>query len=159
MSSVTGLNSVIEAFNKLEKSIQDDIKDLVEETMLGIEYDAKANAPRAGDQLKTTYGSQENPNNLNQYITSVISPDGLSGTVQVDTGATKLIIYIEFGTGVSAAGYVPTLPDEFQEVAKKFYVNGKGTLIKHPFLLPAFFKHEKIFISKMKKILSDARLK
>ena len=176
MSSVIGLATLLAAFDKLEKDIQEDIKDVVEEVTLGIEYDAKANAPRAGDKLETQHvssnksdsrfkvsgsirGYQTNPNNINQYITSVILPNGLTGIVQVDSGATKLVIYIEFGTGTSAAGYVPTLPQEFQDIARKFYINGKGTLIKKPFLLPAYFKYEPIFLAKMKNVLQDVKLK
>lgn len=45
--------------------------------------------------------------------------------------------YIEFGTGLFAAAYVPTLPPEIQAYAMTFYVNGKGRIKPHPFLFPS----------------------
>lgn len=45
--------------------------------------------------------------------------------------------YIEFGTGIYAAAYVPTLPQKWQEYARTFYVSGKGRTHEHPFLFPA----------------------
>src|ERR1043165_8839241 len=45
--------------------------------------------------------------------------------------------YVEFGTGVFAAAYVPSLPAPLQEYAKTFFVNGKGRVPARPFLIPA----------------------
>ena len=45
--------------------------------------------------------------------------------------------FIEFGTGIFAASYVPTLPQQWQKLAKTFYISGKGRGKQHPFLFPA----------------------
>lgn len=45
--------------------------------------------------------------------------------------------YIEFGTGIFAASYVPTLPKEWQALAKQHFVSGKGRMKERPFLFPA----------------------
>lgn len=57
--------------------------------------------------------------------------------------------FIEFGTGIFAASYVPTLPQEWQKLAKTFYISGKGRGRQHPFLFPAI----QINIEKLKERL------
>jgi hypothetical protein len=64
-------------------------------------------------------------------------------------------VYVEFGTGSSAAAYIPTLPKEIQEYAKQFYINGQGTMIKQPYLIPAFLRESPIFIKELEKILKN----
>lgn len=155
--AVTGLKQTIEAFKRLEKDIQDDVLDAVEETTLLIQRQAISNAPAAGDQVATTYGTKKNTDPINQYIFSEFRNQGLTGTVGIERNATEMAIYLEFGTGVSAAGYVPTLPKEFQEVARKYYINGLGKIIKHPFLLPAYFQHSPELVKKIKTILKNVK--
>lgn len=156
MSGVKGLSEVLRRLKQLPKDIQEEVKVVVEETTFNITLEAKRDAPSAGDKLKTTWGQQDNRTNISSYIQNKISPDGFTGTVFIESGATELAIYIEFGTGASAAGYVPTLPQEFQEIARRYYINGKGTLIKNPFLLPAYFKNEKLFVKSLREALKKA---
>lgn len=155
--AVKGLQQVLNNFKQLEEVIQEDVRDAVEKWTLVIQREAMDAAPAAGDTLKTTYGTQKNETGINQYIYASfdISNKGMTGQVGIDGNASKLAAYIEFGTGVSAAGYVPTLPKEWQEVARTYYVNGKGTLIKQPFLLPAFFNNQFKFLYDMKKVLKS----
>lgn len=156
--SVTGLDRLRRRFEQLPKEIQEDVKDIVEETTLAIQRQAIQNAPAAGDNLQTTYGTQKINTGINQFIGASIEKSGLSGEVFIEAGAGPLAIYVEFGTGVSAAGYVPTLDPEFQAIAKKYYINGKGTLIKQPFLLPAWFQYQPTVVPKIKKALENIKL-
>lgn len=156
--AVKGLNLTLNALKKYSKEVQEDVKDAVEETTLAIQRKAIDRAPAAGDALKTTFGSQKNSTGINQYISSKFTNNNFTGEVFVDSGATNLAAYIEFGTGRSAAGYVPTLPTEWQEVARKFYINGKGTLIKKPFLLPSYFDEAPKLEKKIRKILKSKKL-
>lgn len=50
--------------------------------------------------------------------------------------------FVEFGTGAYAEEYVATLPDQWQEEARKFFVNGKGKGQPHPFFYPAVQLHQ-----------------
>lgn len=156
--AIKGVQLTVKALQRYSESIQEDVRDAVEESTLNIERKAKSRAPAAGDRLKTTYGSQKNNTGINQYILSDIKNSGFTGEVFIDARATKLAAYIEFGTGASAAGYVPTLPKEFQTIARSYYINGKGTLIKQPFLLPSYFSEQPIFINKIKAIVKKAKL-
>lgn len=45
--------------------------------------------------------------------------------------------YFEFGTGKYAATYVPNLDEEWQVLARKYFINGKGTIPDRPFLYPS----------------------
>lgn len=156
--AVLGYKRLMKRFEQLPKEIQEDVKDIVEEATLNIQRQAIQNAPAAGDQLATTYGTQKINTGINQFIGSSIDKGGLAGSVFIESGASELAAYIEFGTGVSASGYVPTLDPEFQAIAQRYYVNGKGTLIKYPFLLPAWFKYQPTVVPAIKKVLENIKL-
>jgi len=164
--AVTGYKALMKRFEQLPKEIQEDVRDIIEDATLNIQRQAIQNAPAAGDRIplnsssisRGTENTQKINTGINQFIGSSINNNGLSGEVFIEAGAGPLAIYIEFGTGVSAANYVPTLDPEFQAVAQKYYINGKGTIIKQPFLLPAWFKNEPTVIPKIKKVLKDIKL-
>lgn len=155
---VKGLALTVSALKRYSKEIQEDVKDAVEETTNLIERDAINNAPAAGETVKTKYGTQRIETGINQFIFSRIINNGFSGQIGIEGRASNLAIYLEFGTGSSAAGYVPALDPEFQTIARRYYINGKGTLIKHPFLLPAYFAHAPKLVDKIRKILKSKKL-
>ena len=65
--------------------------------------------------------------------------DYIKATAQL--GATEMYApYVEFGTGTKVS-----IPKGFEEMAMKFYVNGKGTMSAHPFLIPAFLEESQNF--------------
>lgn len=45
--------------------------------------------------------------------------------------------YLEFGSGIFAAAYVPTLDPEIQAYAMQFFINGRGRIPPKPYLFPA----------------------
>lgn len=82
---------------------------------------------------------------LSSDVPSISSSIQLKKTVdgvEVTTGNgmedPRLTAYYEFGTGNWAAALVPGLPDDWQQMAKKYFINGKGTLPAQPYLYPAF---------------------
>lgn len=156
--SVEGLSRLMRRFEALPKEVKDDVRDIVEETTLAIQRQAIQNAPAAGDTLQTTYGTQKINTGINQFIGARIGGNGLSGEVFIEAGASDLAAFIEFGCGISAAGYVPTLSPDFQAMAMKFYRNGKGTLIKHPYMLPAWFQYQPTIVPKIKEALENIKL-
>lgn len=156
---VKGLQGVLNLLKKLPEQVQAEVRLDVEEFTRKILMQAIQNAPAAGDNLKTTYGVQKNETNIQQFLSSALENGGLTGKVFIEAQASVLAIYIEFGTGASAAGYVPTLPPELQQIAKKYYINGKGTLIKQPFLLPAYFENQIPFLKAVQKSLESMGLK
>lgn len=156
--TISGADKLIKRLGTISKELEIDIKDIVEEVTLLIERQAIANAPVAGQELPTKYGSQRNQTGINQLIGARFENNGFIGTVFVSASAGNLPIYIEFGTGSSAAGYVPSLPDWAQEIARKYFVNGRGTLIKQPYLLPAYFQHSPELYRKLKELVKRQKI-
>jgi len=59
--------------------------------------------------------------------------------------------YVEFGTGPAASKYVPSLPPEWQEVAKRKFINGLGRTGEKKYLYPAVQDGLPEMIKKMKE--------
>lgn len=63
----------------------------------------------------------------------------------------------EFGTGsnvfmvTNGSGY--SFSGEDRNIAKQFYVSGKGSNFAHPFLYPAYFEVRKKFVENLKKAI------
>jgi len=70
-------------------------------------------------------------------IASELTLQYIDGAWQVST-QTPESAYVEFGTGLFAKRYVPSLPGSWQEMAWDFYINGKGRTPDYPYLYPAF---------------------
>lgn len=153
---VSGIQGIKAAFNRLEQRVKDNVLDAVEETTQNIQRQAISNAPGAGDRIRTTYGSQQINDNIASFIFMKLREGGLIGEVGIDERASKFAIYMEFRTGAEAARYIPTLPVEFQAVARRYYVNGLGKIIGNPFLLPAYFSERDKFIVRLKEALKNA---
>ncbi len=77
------------------------------------------------------------------------APGSLSNKISVEQtgeetiidGGDELSAYVEFGTGQNAEEFLAGKPDEQVAEAKKFFVNGQGTLKAHPFFFPAIYRH------------------
>ena len=64
--------------------------------------------------------------------------------------ASPYAAYIEFGTGLFAAAYVPSLPPSLQEYAMTFFVNGKGRIPARPYLFPAIEANTVLLMQRLK---------
>lgn len=93
---------------------------------------------------------------------------GLRGRFYVETGeklskvignSSEYAAYQEFGTGLHAASYVPTLPEDWQKYAMTFFVNGKGRVPAHPFMYPAYEAERPRLIERINSILKNATAK
>lgn len=79
----------------------------------------------------------------------VAAPGSLGGKISVTqtgeetiiNGGDNLSAYVEFGTGQNAEAFLAGKPDEQVAEAKKFFVNGEGTLNAHPFFFPAIYRN------------------
>lgn len=153
--------------SRLEKQAIGNLVELVEYYSGEIETEAYRNAPGGGDRIKTEKGSisrdDVNPKRagtvpIAQAIGYVISDQGLKGTVYVEKSAGDIAIYVEMGTGQSAKSYLADKPAEWQAVARKFYINGLGTIIAQPYLLPAIMRNEPKFIADVQKAMKNLKL-
>jgi hypothetical protein len=133
---ITGMPALKKKLSSMSANVQKEVKLQVLDSSTMIQMNA-INAAPAG---------------LKGRIDSTPKNNGFAAEVGVQS-STNIPVYVEFGTGESAAAYVPTLPQEIQEYARQFYVNGQGTLIKQPYLIPAFLRESPIFIKELENIL------
>ena len=147
---IDGLKALQKKLNNLSDVMVKEIKYQVEETATKIENQALANAPK----FLKLINQKSTPEKISvgQFIDKVPFKNGFAFEVGIQSNS-EIPIYVEFGTGSDAAQYVPTLPKEVQAAARKFFKNGKGTIARQPYLIPAFLSQSPIFIAELKKIL------
>lgn len=133
-----GADELMRKLNAL-KEVKKDLADLIDDTLTDIEIAAIRDAPIG----------------INQRISKEFNSAELTGKIQVNAGA--IGAYVEFGTGASAAALVPTLPDEWQAMARTFFVNGKGKLHAKPYLYPNWARYTIDFKDKVLEIVKKAK--
>lgn len=151
---------------QLGEKVESDIADLIGLTASDIVLEATRNAPGPGDPIKTEHGTETQEDirrdrawvPISQAIGFEHAPGGLSAIIYVEKAAGEIAVYVEVGTGQSARSYLATLPPEWQAAARRFYINGKGSIINQPYMYPAIIKYERIFINELKDMLKDLRL-
>lgn len=142
--AIKGLNNVKIMLQKKSKTYRNGVRGVVREIGLEVEFHAKINAPPMIDGL--IHGKVVS--NQNGYGYSVLV-DEMPGSGMMR----NMPVYLEFGTGLYAASYVPTLPRDWQDAARRYYINGKGKTKVHSFLYPAWNTGSPKFIEKVKKVL------
>jgi hypothetical protein len=148
---ITGLPALKKKLSSMSANVQKEVIYQVQDSSTQIVSDALAAAPT---DLLMIGGSGESKDKLNIKNRLVNEPkkNGFAAEIGVQ-GKSKIPVYVEFGTGTDAASYVPTLPQEVQDYARQFYVNGKGRIKAQPYLIPAFLRESPIFIKELEKIL------
>lgn len=140
-----------------------EVKEIVELNTGDLEMEAIRNSPGPSDLIRTTFGTQtqdeirgqRNWSPISQSIGYKIIDGGLKGVVYVERSAGELAAWVEFGTGQSAATYLATVPPEWRALAQKYYINGKGTIVNQPYLLPAYMKYKENFLKELKQAIKD----
>jgi len=151
--------------NRLSQAVQLRVKEIVEVNTGDLEMEAIRNAPGPGERIQTEHGavSESDIRNgrwtpISQAIGYRISNSGYTGRVFVERSAGDIAAWVEFGTGQSAARYLSTVPARWREIARRYYINGRGTIIGRPFLLPAFMKYSVIFQKELKEVFRNIRV-
>lgn len=93
----------------------------------------------------------------------IAAPGSLGGKIAVSQTGEETIVnagdelsaYVEFGTGQNAEVFLAGKPDEQVAEAKKFFVNGEGTLNAHPFFFPAIYRHRDELLPEIEKQLTE----
>jgi len=144
-------------------NFEKEVKQVVELNIGEMEMEAIRLAPGGGDLIRTQAGAETQTNiargrnwvPISQAIGYKLTNNGLSATLYVERSAGELAAYVEFGTGQSASTYLATVPPEWKAVAQRYYVNGKGTIINQPYLLPAFMKYKQEFVKDLKAAIAN----
>lgn len=133
---INGLAGLQKKLGSLNEKLRIEIVNQVLDSGTQIQLDAVSKAPAS----------------FAQRIDSVKQNGGLAAEIGVQ-GESRIPIYVEFGTGESAASYVPTLPQEIQDYAIMFKEQIPGRTMKRPYLIPAFLRESPIFVKELEKIL------
>ena len=134
---IRGITSVTARFQRLSKQAELQVKSSVVRNTDQIYAEAVANVPVLDGYLRGSGNTSYQDNQL-------------TGIVAFGGNAAPYAPYVEFGTG---SGVV--IPQGFNDFAMQFYVNGKGTMKAQPYLIPAFIKYRKVFLSDMRKIAKN----
>lgn len=149
-----GMDKLYARLKRLPEDIQQEVKDIVQDTTLAVERAAIDNIDKVPH--KPGGMTYEAAVEIRKNIVSVFDTDykGFVGRVQVNAG--KMAAYIEFGCGLSAAAYVPTLPENWQKIARSFYINGEGRIQATPYFYPAYFSKTRGYRKKMLDAIKKA---
>lgn len=142
--AIKGLNSVKLMLQKKSKTYRNGIREVVRDTGLDIEFRAKMNAPPMIDGLI----SGKIVSNKNGYGYAILV-NSMPGPPMMR----NMPVYLEFGTGLNAGYYVNMLPKEWQDAARKYYINGKGKTKVHSYLFPAWISFSPLFVDKVRAVL------
>jgi hypothetical protein len=145
-------------------AFEKEVKEIVEINIGDLEMEAIRNAPGGGDLIRTQHGPESQQDiargrswvPISQAIGYKLTNRGLTGTVFVERSAGELAAYVEFSTGQDAARYLSTVPPEWRAVAQRYYINGRGTIIGKPYMLPAFMKYKEQFVKDLKAAIQNS---
>lgn len=142
--AIKGLNTAQRMLDRKLKKYRNGVRALVRSTGEHVQSASKLGAPPMIDAL--IEGKIVSNKNGYGYVVQVNEMPG-SGIMR------NMPVYLEFGTGLYAANYVRTLPEDWQKAALRYYINGKGTTKTHPYLQPAWVTATSGFIDKVKGVL------
>jgi len=140
-----------------------DVKEAVEFNIGEMELQAIRDAPGGGDPIRTQNGTESQSDiargrswtPISQAIGYTLINNGLKATLYVEKSAGPIAIWTEMGTGQSASSYLATVPNEWRALAQRYYINGKGTIVNQPYILPAFMKYKEEFIKDLKDVIKN----
>lgn len=164
----TSFSQFAQRLNTYSQKMQTEVKEIVEYHTGEIETAAIRDAPGAGDPIKTQNSNirqdqiadkrRGNFVAISQAIGYEIDTSGYKGIVYVEKSAGEIAAYCEFGTGQSASSYLSTTPAEWKSLAQRFYVDGQGTIINQPYLLPNFLRQKPKFIQDLKDLAKNTKI-
>jgi hypothetical protein len=148
--------NISKAIKKLEEAHDEllfEIDAELDTASVNIVQEAKQNLANASVTVNNTEYRGVDTGNLRNKVTQYKSKEELH-TYKI-VAQTDYAAYVEFGTGPYAASYVPSLEDEWQEIAKQFKGrrSPKQGVPARPYLHPAVQKIEPELLQRLKKII------
>lgn len=152
---VGGIEAFNAALNNFGKSFQDQVNKVLLETAMTTKAIAQMRCqPTAEDDAELAADIRAVAGSINfEHDKEKLTATVFAGNTQKDHFAA----YVEFGTGPHAERYLRTIPVEYTFLAWQFFVNGKGTMREHPYLIPTYLEQGPKFIERLKGIRPDFR--
>lgn len=134
---IKGLATVTNALKKKGAAIEQGVKDQLLIAASNIELQANQDKPTGAI-----------------YISKNPSDSGLTQTIEATFQSDpKIAAYIEFGTGSGYKAIEGSLEPDARELARQFFVDGSGRMPARPYLLPAYYRYRKEFLSNLRKLV------
>ncbi len=145
---VGGVEAFVATLNNFDKDLIDQAnKEVLGAALRTVALAKQRLQPLPGDDAELTADIAAVRSSINHtHDKEKISSSVFAGNTQKDHFAA----YLEFGTGDHAAKYVKTIPFEYEALAWQFFVNGKGTMKEHPFLIPTYIQEGKRLVERLK---------
>lgn len=129
---VEGLGKFKSALNAYKKQMKADTDAALMKSVQSIGMVARANCK--AQSIASTISSGKNE----------------SGGYQVTTNGV-ISVYLEFGTGNYAKTLLGNYPQDWKDMAMKFYINGLGRMPAQPYLYPAFQQGKEALLTNIKQ--------
>lgn len=163
MATYSNFSQFSQKLRQAAAKFETDVKEAVEFNIGEMELQAIRDAPGGGDLIRTQGGTESQADiargrswvPISQAIGYTLTNNGLKATLYVEKSAGAIAAWVEFGTGQSASSYLATVPNEWRAAAQKYYINGKGTIVNQPYMLPAFMKYKEEFIKDLKDVIKN----
>lgn len=134
---ISGLESTFSNLTGEVKKIQEEIDNEMAASVEMMATNAKQN-------LQSQYGA----------LRSSINAKKISDYNYLLSANKDYAPYIEFGTGIYATNYLASKEQEWKDLARQYYVNGKGTTPATPYFYPAVKFQTQKLIERIKNILN-----
>lgn len=89
-----------------------------------------------------------------QSVASTIRTKKEGKTWRVMTDG-EISAYLEFGTGNYAKALLTGYPEDWREMARRFYINGLGRTPSQPYFYPSYVHHKPHIIEDIKKSIEE----
>lgn len=163
---LSNFNELTNRLRRMSSAFQQEAKEIIEFRAGEIEVEAIRDAPGPGSSVATHYGSETLSDIVNgrgwtpisQAIGYSIINQGYTAIIFVERSAGDVAAWVEFGTGQSARRYLVTVPPEWRALAQEYYINGQGSILANPYLLPAFQKQQILMIDDLRAALRNLHL-
>lgn len=136
------INTTSNNLDAYKKDMRIKLIKLVAKTATDLELKATRGAPRGEDE------------DVFIHIDKRFSEGGLKAEVGV-MGDNNLAAYFEFGTGLSAKEILAPYPDWIKDIAREFYITGRGTLKGKPYLYNNYLMLMPIFRKDVEKLTKE----
>lgn len=145
--TIVGIDNALSKFKKVGDKLAIEVDNEMEAVFIQMVTTAKSIFPS---------GNEYNQEKTKEYsdIRSSIRYKKLNNlSYQLMAGRSKspMAAYIEFGTGRFFINY-PGKEKEWQELARQYYINGKGYMKSSPYFYPTFKSYSVVLLSNLKRL-------
>ena len=137
-------NTLENDLKKHLEEVQKKVRELIDDLITKTEIDATRSAPKfVSIDKKFEDGG----------MTGIVGVMGNQTAEMGQSDPNNVAAYFEFGTGLSAGVILAPYPQWIKDIARQFFVTGRGTLKGKPYLYPNVLKGIPVFQRELKTLI------